>query len=120
MLTFNDIREIANSLSCTILNNGFHFILIDKGLEGFLLQVSMFMPDYNHPKQALVEQKSGKYYISPYATKGEVVQKCLLACIQFMEHEVRENFKYKGLRIFGPHISLDALIERATTTEKRS
>lgn len=68
----------------------------------------------------LETMKGGKWYLSPYMTDGEIVQKALQALLAFAEHEVREGFTFKGRRIYGPHIALDALMEIADRTEHRS
>ena len=56
-------------------------------------------------------QKSRKWYISPHSTKSEVVQTALLAVLVAEEHETREQFRYKGAKIFGPHFDVDVMVE---------
>ena len=58
-------------------------------------------------------QKSRKWYISPYMTKSEVVQTILALILLAEEHEVRERFRYKGRRIFGPHFDADVMVDIA-------
>ena len=58
-------------------------------------------------------QKSRKWYISPWSTEGEIVQTALKAILTAMEHEVREVFQYKGVPVFHPHTDINALIEIA-------
>lgn len=68
-----------------------------------------------------IEPQSGrKWYISPHMTDGEVVQTMLKAVLTAEEHEARENFLYQGLRIFNPHLSLEALVDNCDRTEVRS
>lgn len=67
----------------------------------------------------LVEVKGGKWYLSPFMTDGEVVQKALQAFLAFAEHEIREAFTYMGKRIYGPHLALDALVEIADRVDRR-
>jgi hypothetical protein len=52
-----------------------------------------------------------KWYLSPYMTESELVQTALKAALTAEEHEAREAFLYHGKRIFGPHISVRALME---------
>jgi hypothetical protein len=40
--------------------------------------------------------------------------------LQAVEHEAREAFKYAGVAIFGPHQSLDALLQAAKDRSVRS
>lgn len=52
-----------------------------------------------------------KWRISIRMTKSEIVQTAFLAILTAEEHEIRENFKYKGRAIFGPHFDIDKLVE---------
>lgn len=63
--------------------------------------------------------KGAKHHVSFHATREEIVQKALKACIEFAEHDVREHFTWRGKRIFGPHLSHDRLWEIAGETVKR-
>lgn len=72
-------------------------------------QVGMYRPDIDDP-QKMEFGKGGKAYISEHATEDEVVKKILGLCLAYAEHEIREGFYYRGKRLFGPHISLDALM----------
>lgn len=54
-------------------------------------------------------QSGRKWWISPHMTKSEVVQTALKAVLTAEEHEAREQFRYGGQRIFGPHIDVDVL-----------
>lgn len=56
-------------------------------------------------------QKSGKHYLSEFMTDTEIVRKIFGAYEMFDRHEIFEAFTYKGARIFGPHIDVDALVE---------
>lgn len=55
-------------------------------------------------------QKSGKWFISRYATDSEIVQTALKAVLVAMEHEVRETFRFKGKPVFHPHYNVYALL----------
>lgn len=61
----------------------------------------------------------GKSYLSPFMTTSEIVRRALGAAIAYEEHEVREEFKYRGVRIFGPHIDVEALVEVAERLDVR-
>ena len=55
--------------------------------------------------------KCRKWRISPNITKSELVQTAFLAVSTAEEHEMRENFKYKGAAIFAPHYDVDKLLD---------
>ncbi len=55
--------------------------------------------------------RSRKWYLSPFMTRSEIVQTAFKAVMTAVEHEVRENFKYKDELIFGPHFDVDRLHE---------
>lgn len=57
----------------------------------------------------LEKQSTRKWLLSKHMTKSELIQTCFKCCITSMEHRTREEFKYKGRRIFGPHFDVDTL-----------
>lgn len=61
-----------------------------------------------------------KHRLSQYMTPGEIVQTAFAAALQAEEHECREFFAYNGHRIFNPHLSLSALVERCNDEEARN
>lgn len=66
--------------------------------------------------------RGGKAYLSPEATRSELVQTVFGLLKAFEEHECREFFRYDGQQVFGPHFDVLALHEIATAgrTEYRS
>ncbi len=54
--------------------------------------------------------KGRKWKLSGHMTDGEVVQTAFLAVTTALEHEARENFKYKGVSVFDPHYDIEALV----------
>lgn len=54
-------------------------------------------------------QYGRKWRLSPHMTKSEIVLTAFKAVETAMEHEVREAFRYRDRRIFGPHIDVDEL-----------
>jgi hypothetical protein len=58
-------------------------------------------------------QYGRKWLISRHMPKSEIVLTALKAVITAEEHEAREAFRYQGVRIFGPHIDVDKLVELA-------
>jgi hypothetical protein len=61
-----------------------------------------------------------KWMLSSHMTESEFVQTCLKAVLSAEEHEARENFTYKGKKIFGPHINVNSLLEVADSVDVRS
>jgi hypothetical protein len=54
-------------------------------------------------------QHTRKWYVSKFATRSEIVQTALKLVLTSVEHEAREQFKYKGRAVFGPHLAVDQL-----------
>lgn len=50
-----------------------------------------------------------KWQLSKHMTRSELVQTALMAVLAAEEHEARENFFYKGVSVFGPHIDVEKL-----------
>jgi hypothetical protein len=61
----------------------------------------------------------GKLYLSPFAIESEIVQASFGLIKGYFEHEVREHFRYKGKRVYGPHLDINALLEIADRTAAR-
>ena len=71
------------------------------------VQVGMRRPDCDDP-QLIEVGKGGKVYLSEHASPDEIVKKILGLTLTYVEHETREGFYYKNVRLFSPHISLEA------------
>lgn len=63
--------------------------------------------------------KGRKWYLSPHMIDAEVVMTAFKAVLTAEEHETREQFLYDGAAIFGPHLSLEALVANAHKTATR-
>lgn len=81
------------------------------------LQVKFLAPDA--ATGAGVVQAGRKWFLSEHMTRSEVVQTALKAVLTAEEHEARERFAYRGKRIFGPHINVDALHEVCSELDVR-
>lgn len=55
--------------------------------------------------------KGRKWWLSEHMTDGEIVQTALMACLAASEHEIREQFKYRGESIFDHHYDIERLVE---------
>jgi hypothetical protein len=62
----------------------------------------------------------GKAYLSPHMTDSELVQTVFGLYKGYWEHEARETFVWRERRVFGPHISTEALWEVARRVDVRS
>jgi hypothetical protein len=96
-------------------------ILVGDLATGFYIQVMFDAVDNSYPyaPPVPITQKGRKWYISSHATSAEVIQTAFKAVLSAMEHEVREQFLYKGKAIFGPHLDLEQLVELADDTVMR-
>lgn len=63
-----------------------------------------------------------KWRLSPYMTRSEIVQTALAAVLAAVEHEAREDFRYKGEAVFGPHFDVEGLrlLAQAGACERRA
>ena len=67
----------------------------------------------------LQRQSSRKWKLSPWMTRSEVVQTAFKAVLTAVEHEARENFRYRDVAIFGPHFDVDDLVDRMPRKDVR-
>lgn len=56
-------------------------------------------------------QHTRQWMLHPDMTNSELVTTALKLVLTSVEHEARENFKYRDRAIFGPHYNVDALHE---------
>lgn len=74
------------------------------------IRLSWFDDDSVTGKREL--QLSREWYLNPEGiTPDAIVQTVFKAIQNAEEHEVKEKFKYKGKRVFNPHLKLDYLLE---------
>ncbi|WNN95131.1 hypothetical protein SEA_MAGRITTE_180 [Microbacterium phage Magritte] len=64
--------------------------------------------------------RGGKYWPSPHSTRNEIVQAIFGLYKGYWEHEARENFTYRGRRVFGPHMDVDQIWTVANKVDVRS
>lgn len=62
----------------------------------------------------------GKAYLSEHMTTNELVQCAFGLYKGYWEHEARETFQWRERRVFGPHISTEALWDVARRVDVRS
>lgn len=101
-MTADDIRALLTKVEYP----GFRWIVPDT--EGRIYLQAQFVAACSI--HGVTEQWSTrKWYLSNQATESEIVQTALKLTLTAAEHEVRENFKYRGRPIFGPHMDIEAL-----------
>jgi len=59
------------------------------------------------------KQRGGKAYMTAYATDSELVQTVWGLYQSYVLHEARETSLYRGRRVYGPHVDVNALWEVA-------
>lgn len=64
--------------------------------------------------------RGGKFWLSEHMTQNEIIQGIFGLYLAYWTHEAREGFTWRGRRIFGPHISSEALWEVAPRVDVRS
>lgn len=102
-------EERVRELLADVTFPGYRFRVVT--VHGAALQVEYDEPDVESGVPAV--QRGRKWYISSWATQGEVAQTALKAVLTSHEHRVREHFAWRGARVFGPHFDLDPLVRRA-------
>lgn len=75
--------------------------------DGWFVQLRFYAPDACSLNGDVSLQCCRKWYISPHMTDSEVVQTVFLAIKTAETHELLENFKFKGVQIFCPHLDLN-------------
>ena len=83
--------------------------------DRFFLRVTATTPD---SKTGIPYDWNGrKWRLSRHMVKSEIVQTAFLAIKIAVEHEMREEFKYRGVAIFGTHFDVDTLHDMAIKEE---
>ena len=78
---------------------------------GVYLQVEAHRPDTETGELGL--GYGGKAYVTPETTAEAMVRIALGLFLRYEEHECREAFHYQGVRLFGPHVGIKALMSVA-------
>lgn len=128
MSRWEEIYKLISEVTCEPFV--FHFSCIDcvRTGDGFYHCDNLYHVWYVQAKVWRKDTTTDKFewgagskrFISPHATNGEIVKSCFVVARDFAEHEVREAFQWKGRRILGPHLDIDALWSVADTLEVRS
>lgn len=87
-------------------------IIVDTFKEGRLyLQVRCHSGINNMTGETNYSWGGRKWALSEHMTETEIVKTALKAVMSAQEHETLENFRYKGVSIFDPHIKVEDLLK---------
>lgn len=92
------------------LTNGWGVVSYYDDRGFFYLQVRSFDAACNVSGQK-ISWSGRKWLISPHMTDAEIIQTALKAVLTAAEHEIREQFLYKGQPVFDPHYDIMKLVE---------
>lgn len=109
-----ELESILNDCNFKIFDVEFDYVINVSG-NGYLFQVKAFITCTEKGEKCW--QKGGKHYISKHAHRSEVVNKFWKACQDFVMHEMREGFTYRGEMIYQPHWDVDGLYEACKSIE---
>ncbi|MGL4999434.1 MAG: hypothetical protein ACRC5T_10740 [Cetobacterium sp.] len=107
--------EIELGMNCTLEVWQDHGDEIQNGRWYF--QIACLRPDIVTGEMGI--GYGGKAYLSEYASDSELIQIVFGLYKSYWEHEARETFKWRERRVFGPHISTEALWEVARRIDVR-
>jgi len=111
-----DVAKIQDILNRIEYKNWAFFVNEDKG--ALYLQLRFLAPDNLTGEDSL--QSCRRWLLSRHMTPSEIVGTALKAVITAEEHEAREQFRYKGEAVFGPHIDVEALLVAAKKEDRRA
>ncbi|NOS72036.1 MAG: hypothetical protein HOP33_19175 [Verrucomicrobia bacterium] len=98
------------AIVCAIEFRNYHFDVIEIVCGGPRILRARFMAKdivTGEPE----EQFTRKWLLSEHMTRSEIVATALKCVLTSEEHEAREDFLYRGQRIFGPHLDVEELVE---------
>lgn len=105
MFSISEIREIVNLCS-------FEDWLLEVKQDGTRPYLQVHCINGRDADTGLPTEWTGrKWLLSPYMCRNEIVATAFKAVLTAIEHEVRENFRYRGVAIFNPHLDPDKLVD---------
>ncbi|MBS1990177.1 MAG: nucleoside 2-deoxyribosyltransferase domain-containing protein [Cyanobacteria bacterium SZAS LIN-3] len=110
-LTIHQVKETLAQIKYSS-----HTFEVDEAPGGFHIWIVGMEQDAYSGEPAL--QKGRKWFVSQTCEISDVVRTAFKAISTWAEHEARENFKYKKVRVFSPHIDLDALVDFKASGKK--
>jgi len=110
-LTIHQVKDILSQIKYSS-----HTFEAEEAPGGFHVWIVGMEQDAYSGEPAL--QQGRKWFVSLNCERSDVVRTAFKAVSTWAEHEARENFKYKKVRVFSPHIDLDALASYKGTSKK--
>jgi hypothetical protein len=104
-MNVEEMRELVQ----TITYPDYNFEVTEDSRGSVYLRATYLEADIVTKKPEL--QYTRRWLLSPAMVKSEIVQTVFKCVMTSAEHRVREHFKYRGARVFGPHLDVDALVE---------
>lgn len=78
---------------------------VEPDMIGYFIEMNYDEADID--TGAMEVQRTSKWLVSTEASISEVFQRCLKIALASAEHRTREFFLVDGVRVFGPHQSID-------------
>lgn len=104
-MTFDELQQIVSQVKYK------NWAVEVFAMPAYTIRVSWFDADIITGQKEL--QISREWFINPTEMTEDMIVSTVFKCIKNAEeHETCENFKYKGKRIFNPHVSIKTLLER--------
>ncbi len=108
------ISEIELGMKCTVV------LERDQRYDGGRMYVQIECERLDVITKKVGFGRGGKFYLSPAMTTNEITQGIFGLYLAYWTHEARETFQWRGRRVYGPHISVEALWEAAPHVDVRS
>jgi hypothetical protein len=113
MRTFEEIKQVVDQIT---YKKGWTILLsLDGGQP--MLQVEFIGEDV--VTGAIEKQKCRKWRLSYHMCNNELVGTAFKAIQAAEEHESREFFKYKNVRVMNPHFSYDDIVDLVNDNKLR-
>lgn len=111
------VKSLVGSLTLTQVNNALsevkfanHVFQSEETMGGFHIWITAMEKCTFTGEPSL--QEGRRWFVSTGCTPSDVVRTAFKAVATWAEHETREEFKYKGVRVFSPHLELNNLVAR--------
>jgi hypothetical protein len=108
------VQQIVNDIDLNILGTTMRVEVGDHFTKGVYLQVACHRRDTY--TGAMEWGHGGTAYLSYGADEAAIVAIAFGLVKAYVEHEAREGYTYQGLRVYGPHMTLEALKQAARTS----
>ncbi len=114
------VKSLEGSLTMSQVNAalsevkfGNHVFQTEETMGGFHIWITAMEKCTYTGEQSL--QEGRRWFVSTSCTPSDVVRTAFKAVTTWAEHETREEFKYKGVRVFSPHLELNNVVASKRT-----